>query len=179
MDTRKTFNEYWFGQFRQSFGSSKVAFVNPIRRVGISYFAFQVLFELGHNEWHSTSAIITRLKELMSSVTTINGKTCWDSYCDRIRKSNGDVSANILHTVTYLQASYGKRLAEMHCCVDTSRTDTETFLRLNTLSHKPLRQRVRVKDKQQKQKPSLWSRFLHWAVALLIVLREAFGRSGN
>ena len=179
MNSERTFNRYWYGQFRRFFGGSDGVFVNPIRKSGVSYFAFQALFELGLNQWHSTGDVINHLKELMSSVAMRNGDTCWESYCNRVKSKNGSVSANIHNILMTLQTLYGARLVETGCCVDILKTDSETLLRLNTRSPLPTRQRSRVGGNKQARKPSFWSRFFTWIMSLLMAVSHSFNRSSN
>lgn len=159
MTSKTTFNQYWIKHFSRFFGGSEKAFVNPIRKVGVAFFAFEALDELGVNQWHPTNVIICHVKELMGSVVTKDGNTCWDAFCSRARKRDSDVSQKLLKIVISLQTSYGERLREQNSCIDVQRTDSDIYLRLNTSSTNPLKRRANVKRESQEHKPSFWSRF--------------------
>jgi len=146
----KDFNQFWIKQFCRVIGNSTAVFINPIRKVGIAYFAISTL-DLKPNEWHSVNSIILHIKEQMNSVFNKDGTTYWDVFCRHSAKKNNDVSRRIYNTLMSLQSQYGKRLAELNSCIDIKREHSQIYLRLNTQSVNALKKRgcsAQVKEKK-------------------------------
>jgi hypothetical protein len=161
-------NKFWIKQFSKSFNGNKTQFFNPIRRIGIAYFSFQALSDLGTNQWHSIDTILQKMKEQMSSVVNISGITCWNAYCERAAKEKKDVSCRISNVLTTLQCIYGNRLLEMKCRVDIRRENTNIYLRLNTNSIKPIKER-KVAPERVQERSSTFSKAIKWVASILAI----------
>jgi len=153
-------------------------YINPIRKISVAYFCFEALHDLGVNQWHPSTAVITHLKHLMASCQAADGQSYWETYRSKAKSKKADVSQRLHHILTSLSSLYKDRLTEMNCIVEVKRTDSEIYLRLNTHSSTPTHESMGINKNSQKKAPSSNCRLFKFA-AMLTALLSIFTSHGR
>ena len=81
----------------------KGVYNNPISMSCASKYAFDALYELGPNKWHSIDEVADKTIQIMSSISSIDELSQWDAFIARITKNNEEPVKRLKRRLVFKQ----------------------------------------------------------------------------